>query len=626
MKRVMVTMRISITTKLVAGFAFVAVIASGTGVYQMTQLRTIDEDYGYLTGVIDGANADTLELESLAAQKNASLWGYYTFSNGDYAADYRSKRTLMDAKVGKLLAYLPDDADKQQLEQLHNLIKAYDNVAENAMAMISNGLRDEALVLLGTTGEPMVKEILPKAQDLRAKYVKLAETEKAATEKRTQRAIMIGYGSFAVALGAAILVGIYIALTLSRPIKRAAAAARRLADGDLRADGLKARGSDELAEMTLAFNQMVQNLRELLDGVGRSTDAVLAATHSLSESADQSAKGVGGAAVVAGEVAAGAGQQNQAADEMRRTMEELKQTISQIAAGAGQTALEVQQASEMLSEMVAAIDEVATGATWVAERANQAASTARQGAGVVGRTAAGMGQVQLAVSESAQRMRELEKLSHQVGDITRVISEIAGQTSLLSLNAAIEAARAGEQGRGFAVVAEAVRELADQSAGSAKEIAGLIGAMQACTVEAVKAMNRGLAEVKNGSALAADAGAALDQIVLVSEEAAKQVSTIAGSAQAVRSTAANVVHAFDAVAAVTEQSTAASEEMAAGANQVTAATERVADISQQNVGAAEAVSVAMTQLDVSTGRVAAAADELERVAGALKAQMARFKL
>lgn len=622
----MVTMRISITTKLVLGFAFVAVIASGTGLYQMTQLRTIDRDYDHLTGVIDAANADTLELESLAIQKNADLWGYFVFSNSDYSTDYLSKRTVLDAKVEELLSYLPNEADKREVEQLRNLIGAYDNVAENAMAMIRSGLRDEALVLLGTTGEPMVKEILPKAQELRAKYVNLAASEKEAVEKRTQRAILIGYLSFAVALGAAVAVGIYIALTLSRPIKRAAAAARRLADGDLRANDLKVRGSDEVAEMTLAFNQMVQNLRQLLEGVEQSTDAVLTATRSLSDSADQSARGVGGAAVVANEVAAGADQQSHAADEMRRTMEELKQTIGQIAAGAGQTAQEVQQASEMLSEMVAAIDEVASGADWVAERANQAAATAREGAGVVGRTAAGMGQVQQAVGESAQRIRELEKLSAKVGDITRVISDIAGQTSMLSLNAAIEAARAGEQGRGFAVVADAVRELAEQSAGSAKEIAGLISAMQTCTVEAVKAMNRGLAEVKNGVTLAADAGAALDQIVGVAEEAAQQVGTIAGSAKAVRTTAANVVQAFDAVAAVTEQSTAATEEMAAGANQVTAATGRVAEISQQNVGAAEAVSAAMTQLDASTGRVAAAAGELERVAEALKEQMARFKL
>jgi methyl-accepting chemotaxis protein len=622
----MVNMRISITTKLVAGFAFVAVIASGTGVYQMTQLRTIDHDYDHLTGVIDAANADTIELESLTTQKNADLWGYYVFSNLDYATDYRSKRTLLEAKVDELLAYLPDENDKETVKELRNLVAAYDNMAENAMAMISSGLRDEALVLLGQTGEPMIKQILPKAQGLRAKYVDLAASEKVAVEERTQRAILIGYVSFAAALGAAVIVGIYIAVTLSRPIKRAAAAARRLADGDLRTNDLKVKGTDELAEMTLAFNQMVQNLRQLLDGVGQSTDAVLLATRSLSESAEQSARGVGGAAVVAGEVAEGAQQQNQAADEMRRTMEELKQTIGQIAAGAGQTAQEVQQASKMLSEMVAGIDEVAGGAESVADRANQAAATAREGAEVVGRTAAGMGQVQQAVGESARRMQELERLSGQVGDITRVISEIAGQTSLLSLNAAIEAARAGEQGRGFAVVADAVRDLAEQSAGSAKEIAGLISAMQACTVEAVRAMNRGLAEVGRGTALAADAGAALDHIVQVSEEAAMQVGTIAGSARAVRTTAASVVQAFDAVAAVTEQSTAATEEMAAGANQVTAATERVAEVSQQNVGAAGAVSAAMTELDASTGRVAAAAEELERVAEALQAQMARFQL
>ncbi|HWI50727.1 MAG TPA: methyl-accepting chemotaxis protein [Symbiobacteriaceae bacterium] len=619
-------MRMSITTKLVGAFTIVAIIASGAGVYQMTQLSAIDREYRTLTEVTDRASADTIELESLAAQKNAALWGYYVFMNSDYSSEYRDRRQQLDAKVQELLTYITDESDKNLIEQLNSLNSAYDKVAMDGLSYIAQGRSSDALVLLANTGEPMVKEILPKTRELRAKYVEKAAAEKKAVAARAQQAMLIGYGSFAVALVLALAVGVYLALSTSRPIKGMVSAVRRLAAGDLTVDELKVRGSDEVADMAGAFNQMVRSLRQLLEGVERSTDAVLAATRSLSESAEQSARGVGGAAVVAGEVARGADQQNAAADEMRRTMDELRQTIGQIAAGAGQTAGEVQQASELLSEMVASIEGVAASAGQVAQGAHHAAGTARSGAEVVQRTARGMGQVREAVGESAQRMKELEKLSAQVGDITRVISEIAGQTSLLSLNAAIEAARAGEHGRGFAVVADAVRQLSEQSASSAKEIAGLISSMQACTAQAVKAMSRGLTEVESGTGLAADAGGALEQIVQVAQEAATQVGSIAEAAQAVRTHAANVVRAFDSVAAVTEESTAASEEMAAGANQVSAATERVAGISQENVGAAEAVSAAMTQLDTNTAQVAAAAGELERVAAGLKAQVSRFKL
>ncbi|HYF92490.1 MAG TPA: methyl-accepting chemotaxis protein [Symbiobacteriaceae bacterium] len=619
-------MRISITTKLVAAFALVAVIASLAGVYQMNQLSVIDADYKRLSEKVEAAHADALYIESLVSQKNAALWGYYVFSNTEYRTLYETKRQELEQTMQRLSAYIPDEADKADIEQLAYLNTSYDKMATTAMGYIAEGKGDYARILFASTGEPMVRNILPIVAELREKYVLLAETEKQAVAGRAHQAMLIGYGSFAVALVLALVIGIWLALTTSRPIKRMVGAVQVLAAGDLSVGELKIRSRDEIGDVAVAFNQMVRNLRQLLEGVERTTNAVLGATRSLADSAEQSAKGVGGAAVVAGEVARGADEQNAAADEMRRTMEELKQTIGQIAAGAGQTAGEVQQASEMLAEMVASIDGVAASAAQVTEGATRAARTARDGAAVVRRTAEGMEKVQMAVDETNLRMQELEKLASQVGDITRVITEIAGQTNLLSLNAAIEAARAGEHGRGFAVVADAVRQLAEQSAGSAKEIAGLIGSMQTCTVDAVNAMGRGLAEVQNGTALAADAGAALEQIVRVAEEAANQVGSIAEAAQAVRSNAANVVKAFDSVAAVTEESTAASEEMAAGANEVSAATERVADISQQNVGAAEAVSAAMTQLDTSTAQVAAAAEELERVAAELKAQVSRFKL
>jgi methyl-accepting chemotaxis protein len=618
-------MRLSLTARLTGAFTLVALVAAAAGVFQMFALKQVDTQYRDIIENIDQVSADTLQLESLINQKSASLWGYYIFSATEQRNQFEIAQHDMEL-VFKRLDAVTDPAAQTLVKNLANANQQLDKVAQLAFVNLASGERDKALVVLQTDGSTLVANMTPMTMQLRAKIGEAAAAQKKSAADAAYRARIVGYGGASIALAVAIIFGIILALGITRPIRQAAGAARQLAEGDLTFQLKALKGTDERADLINGVNRAVQSLRQLLEGVEQSTSAVLAATESLATSAEQAAGGVSGAALVAHEVAQGATEQGAAVDEMRRTMEELRQTIHQIAEGAGQTSAEVTEASELLAEMVAAIDGMAASAGQVAAGSTRAAATARDGAQVVTRAAEGMGRVQAAVGESAQSIKEMEQLSSKVGDITRVITEIAANTSLLSLNAAIEAARAGEQGRGFAVVADAVRQLAEQSAESAKEIAALVGSIQACTAQAAKAMARGMTEVESGVTLTGDAGKALQGIVKMAEEAAREVSTIAEAAQAVRSNASSVVKAFDSVAAVTEESTAATEEMAAGANQVSASTERVAEISQQNNGAAESVSAAVAELNASTEQVAAAAQQLGQVAGELKSQISRFKL
>jgi aerotaxis receptor len=117
-------------------------------------------------------------------------------------------------------------------------------------------------------------------------------------------------------------------------------------------------------------------------------------------------------------------------------------------------------------------------------------------------------------------MNEISDVSKRIGEIVGIIDSIAFQTNLLALNAAVEAARAGEQGRGFAVVAEEVRNLAQRSAASAREIKTLI--------------ETSTATVGRGSELADQAGEAMRQVVASVERVASIISEIeaAGREQA----------------------------------------------------------------------------------------------
>ena len=120
----------------------------------------------------------------------------------------------------------------------------------------------------------------------------------------------------------------------------------------------------------------------------------------------------------------------------------------------------------------------------------------------------------------------LGKRSFEIGAITEVITAIADQTNLLSLNAAIEAARAGEHGRGFAVVSDEVRKLAEQSAQSAQQISQLITLIQEETKKAVKSMEKVSTEVEQGTSAVNEAGKSFNQIQATVNDVTLQVEEV----------------------------------------------------------------------------------------------------
>jgi methyl-accepting chemotaxis protein-1 (serine sensor receptor) len=146
-------------------------------------------------------------------------------------------------------------------------------------------------------------------------------------------------------------------------------------------------------------------------------------------------------------------------------------------------------------------------------------------------------------------MAEINESSSRIADIIGVIDEIAFQTNLLALNAAVEAARAGEQGRGFAVVASEVRNLAQRSAGAAKEIKTLI--------------NESMEKVKVGAALVNDSGQAIAQIMDSAKRVTDIVSEIASANDEQASVIEQVNRAVAGMENTTQQNAALVEEAAA---------------------------------------------------------------
>src|SRR5207244_5993349 len=150
----------------------------------------------------------------------------------------------------------------------------------------------------------------------------------------------------------------------------------------------------------------------------------------------------------------------------------------------------------------------------------------------------------------------------EIGEIVRIIEDIADQTNLLALNAAIQSAMAGEHGRGFAVVADKIRLLAERSTESTKRIATLVKSIQGDTFEAVVAMEDSTQEVVKGSQLSDEAGRALNSIYTAVERQAQMIETIAQAANEQAQVSENVAVAMGQISEITRQTNAGTQEAA----------------------------------------------------------------
>jgi methyl-accepting chemotaxis protein len=324
----------------------------------------------------------------------------------------------------------------------------------------------------------------------------------------------------------------FVASDLRKRVFRIQTVVGQLSEGDL-TQRLPVEGRDELAAIASSMNEFVEKTHAILCHVKEGSHEVSAAASQLFDASEHSANSALG--------------QSEATTSVASTVQELSVSIGQVA----EQAKNAQDFSIQSGKLSAEAGEVVLSATKEMTKISQLSQ------------------------DSSSLIRDLEKRSSDINNIMQVIRDVADQTNLLALNAAIEAARAGEQGRGFSVVADEIRNLAQRTAESTKEITFIVTKIQEVTVAVAGSMEAELLQVEKGVLLAEKAGGSMTQVRGSTDQVEEAINYICNALLEQSNASDDIARKIDEIATITGEGSAAAKNTVSTAKRLDGLSEKL---------------------------------------------------
>lgn len=482
--------------------------------------------------------------------------------------------------------------------------------------------------------------------------------------EQTEELVAASIGTKTIMAGTVTLLAIFIILLLSyrittsitRPLRACVEFARTVADGKLDAR-LTVAGGGEAADLAAAMNTMAQSLQSMVSRVSSASEVLTSIDGNIEKAARKlvSSAHLQGAAVE---------ETSRAVDHINMSVHEVSDRVDRLATSAAETSASILQmassveevaisadrlgdsvdeVSVSIIEITSSIKEIGTSIVNLLEASSTTATSiiemdatirqveksametsaitegvrkdAETGKAAVEIAIAGMQEIRASSRITAEVIETLSLRAHDIGAILSVIDEVADQTNLLALNAAIIAAQAGEHGKGFAVVADEIRELAERTSTSTREIAAVINGVQEETRRAVDAISQAEASITEGERRSQHSGIALEKIVSGVQKASIQVREIARSTVEQSRGSQSIKEAMGSVKEMVGHIASSAREHSRGSELISTAVERMKDLTSHVRTSTREQSRTSSLIACATEEAAAMIDQIRTASG-----------
>lgn len=560
-------MKWNVGTKIATGFGVILVVffAVGAASFQATSELISASDLRRHTYILLGHLDEPLPLLRRAELARRT---YFLTDDAQFLEEAQSAEAKIVPPMREVRRLTQDNPSQQRrLDVMDVLLKQRVDFSNETVASFrSQGQKAALDRVSGDEESRLNQQIASVIGQMQSEEEMLLKERTEQADRNGQQAQWTNVIGTLAALTLALLAGILITRSISRPLQQLTAFAERITVGDIRVSVPAGPRSDEVGVLARAFDRMTLYLRSMAESAER-----LAAGDLRTAVTPQSPDDVLGNAFVrmTSNLRSQIGGMVDAANVLGASASEIVASTTQLASSASESAAAVAQTTATVEEVRQTAQVASQKARHVsdsAQKAVQSSQTGRKSAEDVG---LGMQHISQQMEAITASMGRLSEHSQTIGQIIATVEDLAVQSNLLSVNAAIEAAKAGEHGKGFGVVAQEVKSLAAQSRQATNQVRTILGDVQKATASAVMATGNGSQAVEAGGRQ--------------SEAASESIKALAGSVN-------------EAAQAAT-QIAASSQQQLVGVDQVAGAMESIRQASSQNMVSAKQLETAARNLN-----------------------------